>query len=129
MNWLFQVVRLSGANGFQGWQEEKDDSYNDEIMSAREIFFELGQGFWLPGQPNGYSSDKNEWLSGEMFERRIRFSSSLFSGGWPTQTTKDIMDRIGANDATRSLVASVNGEKRKFIALMCSPEIMGLENA
>jgi uncharacterized protein (DUF1800 family) len=129
MNWLFQVVRLSGANGFQGWQEEKDDSYNEEIMRAREIFFELGQGFWLPGQPNGYSSDKNEWLSGEMFERRIRFSSSLFSGGFPTQSSKDIMDRIGANDATRNLVASVNGEKRKFVALMCSPEIMGLENA
>jgi len=64
-----------------------------------------------------------------MFERRIRFSSSLFSGGFPTQTTNEIMDRIGANNATRSLVASVNGEKRKFIALMCSPEIMGLENA
>ena len=129
MNWLFQVVRLSGANGFKGWQEEKDDSYNDEIMSVRNIFFELGQGFWLPGQPNGYSSDKNEWLSGEMFERRIRFSSSLFSGGFPTQSTKGIMDRIGANDATRSLVSSVNGEKGKFVALMCSPEIMGLENA
>ena len=129
MNWLFQVVRLSGANGFQGWQEEKDDAYNEEIMRSREIFFELGQGFWLPGQPNGYSSDKNEWLSGEMFERRIRFSSSLFSGGFPTQSTKDIMDRIGANDATRNLVASVNGKKGKFVALMCSPEIMGLENA
>ena len=64
-----------------------------------------------------------------MFERRIRFSSSLFSGGFPTQSTKGIMDRIGANDATRSLVASVNGEKGKFVALMCSPEIMGLENA
>ena len=98
-------------------------------MRIQDIFFELGQGFWLPGQPNGYSSDKNEWLSGEMFERRIRFSSSLFSGGFPTQSTKGIMDRIGANDATRSLVSSVNGEKGKFVALMCSPEIMGLENA
>ena len=117
MNWLFQVVRLSGANGFKGWQEEKDDSYNDEIMSVRNIFFELGQGFWLPGQPNGYSSDKNEWLSGEMFERRIRFSSSLFSGGFPTQSTKDIMDRIGANDATRNLIASVNGETVSYTHL------------
>ena len=98
-------------------------------MRSREICFELGQGFWRPGQPNGYSSDKNEWLSVEMFERRIRFSSSLFSGGFPTQSTKGIMDRIGANDATRSLVESVNGEKGKFVALMCSPEIMGLENA
>jgi len=129
MNWLFQVIRLSGAQGFKGWQEEKDDIYNDEIMSVRNIFFELGQGFWLPGQPNGYSSDKNEWLSGEMFERRIRFASALYKGGFPTQSTEDIMNRIGANDATKNLVASVKGTKNKFVALMCSPEIMGLENA
>ena len=129
MNWLFQVVRLSGAQGFKGWQEEKDDSYNNEIMNTREIFFELGQGFWLPGQPNGYSSDKNEWLSGEMFERRIRFATALYAGGYPTQNNEDIMNRIGANDVTRNMVASVKGTKNKFVALMCSPEIMGLENA
>ena len=129
MNWLFQVVRLSGAQGFKGWQEEKNESYNNEIMNTREIFFELGQSFWLPGQPNGYSSDKNEWLSGEMFERRIRFATALYSGGFPTQNNEDIMNRIGANDVTRNMVASVKGNKNKFVALMCSPEIMGLENA
>ena len=40
------------------------------------------------------------------------------------------MNRIDASDTTRNLVASVGmSEKSKFIALMCSPEIMGLENA
>ena len=107
MNWLFQVVRLSDANGFLGWEEEQHDDYNDNIMRTRKIFEELGQGFWLPGQPNGYSSDKAEWLSGEMFERRIRFATSLYSGGFPTQRAEDIMNRIGANNVTRELVDSV----------------------
>jgi hypothetical protein len=39
------------------------------------------------------------------------------------------MDRIGANESTRSLVNNFTRRKDKFIALMCSPEIMGLENA
>ena len=39
------------------------------------------------------------------------------------------MDRVGANIITRELVDSVMGGRRKFVALMCSPEIMGLENA
>jgi hypothetical protein len=40
------------------------------------------------------------------------------------------MDRISANDTTRKLVASAGGNQLKqFIALMCSPEIMGLEDA
>jgi len=129
MTWLFQVIRLSGANGFIGWEEEQSNDYNDNIMRTNKIFKELGQGFWLPGQPNGYSSDKNEWLSGEMFERRIRFATSLYNGGFPTQKTENIMDRVGANSVTRKLVDSVMGGRRKFVALMCSPEIMGLENA
>jgi uncharacterized protein (DUF1800 family) len=98
-------------------------------MHAREIFEELGQSFWHERQPNGYPLDKNEWLSGEMFERRIRFADAIYSGGNPTSTPDEIMDRIGANESTRSLVNNFTRQKDKFIALMCSPEIMGLENA
>ena len=99
-------------------------------MDSRKIFAELGQGFWHERQPDGYSSDKNEWLSGEMFERRIRFSDAIYSAGRPKFKSDKIMDRIDANESTRKLVASVGmSEKAKFIALMCSPEIMGLENA
>ena len=102
---------------------------NSLASQTKKNFEELGQGFWLPGQPNGYSSDKAEWLSGEMFERRIRFATSLYNGGFPTQGVDNIMDRIGAKKVTRELVGSVMGGRRKFVALMCSPEIMGLENA
>ena len=129
MTWLFQVIRLSGANGFKGWEEEQSDDYNENIMSTNQIFEELGQGFWLPGQPNGYSSDKSEWLSGEMFERRIRFATSLYTAGSPTQKVENIINRIGANKSTRELIDSVSGNQKKFVALMCSPELMGLKSA
>ena len=99
-------------------------------MEAREIFEELGQSFWHERQPNGYSSDKKEWLSGEMFERRIRFADAIYSSWLSLQYNPDeIMDRIGANETTRSLVNSFTRKKDQFIALMCSPELMGLENA
>ena len=127
MTWLFQVIRLSGATYFEGWDELEE--YNRGVMHAREIFEELGQSFWHERQPNGYPLDKNEWLSGEMFERRIRFADAIYSGGNPTSTPDEIMDRIGANESTRSLVNNFTRQKDKFIALMCSPEIMGLENA
>ena len=128
ITWLFQVVRLSDARFFQGWGQL--NSYDNNLMKAREIFEELGQGFWHERQPDGYSSDKNEWLSGEMFERRIRFSDAIYSAGKPKFKSEKIMDRIDANESTRKLVARVGtNEKAKFIALMCSPEMMGLENA
>jgi hypothetical protein len=39
------------------------------------------------------------------------------------------MDRIGANMTTRNLVESAGGFRRsRFIALMCSPELMGLKS-
>jgi predicted negative regulator of RcsB-dependent stress response len=127
MTWLFQVVRLSGATYFKGWDEF--GVYNKGIMDAREIFEELGQSFWHERQPDGYSSDKKEWLSGEMFERRIRFADAIYTAGYPTSNPDEIMDRIGANETTRNLVNSFSGRKDQFIALMCSPELMGFENA
>ena len=128
MTWLFQVVRLSDARFFMGWSQM--DSYDEKLMDVRKIFDELGQGFWHERQPNGYSSDKIEWLSGEMFERRIRFSDAIYSAGRPKFKSEEIMNRIDANDSTRKLVANVGtSEKSKFVALMCSPEMMGLENA
>ena len=127
MTWLFQVVRLSDASFFKGW--DQIEKYDQGLMEVRKIFEELGQSFWHTRQPNGYSSAKSEWLSGEMFERRIRFSDAIYTAGYPSFTPQEIMDRIGANEATRELVNSLVGRKKQFIALMCSPELMGLENA
>ena len=79
MTWLFQTIRLSNATFFMGWDEVFD--YDDNLMNHRKTYEELGQSFWLPRQPDGYSSDKNEWLSGEMFERRVRFADAIYRVG------------------------------------------------
>jgi len=127
MNWLFQVIRLSNATFFKGWQ----DLYNHDnnLMDVEKIFKELGQSFWSTRQPDGYSSKKEEWLSGEMFERRLRFADVIYSVGRTKISSEKIMDRIGANMTTRNLVENAGGNRRvRFIALMCSPEIMGLKS-
>ena len=96
-------------------------------MDSKEVLEELGQSFWSSRQPNGYSSDKAEWLSAEMFERRIRFADAIYQNGRTRRSVNKIMDRIGATQQTRALVASVGSSpKDQFIALMCSPELMGL---
>ena len=134
MTWLFQVLRLSNASYFMGWNEIYAEGLGKNNMEPMQIFNELGQNFWKERQPNGYSSKKEDWMSGEMFERRMRFADAIWTTDSQIQTTSTIMDRIGASQETRMLVESLSGmskrsKKNQFIALMCSPELMGLENA
>ena len=134
MTWLFQVLRLSNASYFMGWNEIYAEGLGKNNMEPMQIFNELGQNFWKERQPNGYSSKKEDWMSGEMFERRMRFADAIWTTDSQIQTTSTIMDRIGASQETRKLVESLGGmskrsKKNQFIALMCSPELMGLENA
>ncbi|MCP4788987.1 MAG: DUF1800 domain-containing protein [Gammaproteobacteria bacterium] len=126
MTWLFQMVRLSGATYFKGW--EGINNYSNELMNTRKVFAELGQSFWSSRQPNGYSDDKAEWMSAEMFERRLRFAEAIYLNGNPKRSVEKMMDRIDALPQTRELVASVGrSPKNQFVAFMCSPELMGLE--
>jgi uncharacterized protein (DUF1800 family) len=125
INWLFQVIRLSDATYFHGWNSVH--SGGKKLMDVDKIFEELGQSFFSERQPNGYSSDKVEWLSGEMLERRLRFASAIHKTGRTKSSPEQIMDRIGANMTTRNLVKSAGSNSNdRFTALMCSPELMGL---
>ena len=127
MTWLFQVLRLSDATFFKGWQNIYN--YDNDLMDVEDIFEELGQSFWSNRQPDGYLSKKEEWSSVEMFERRIRFADAIYKVGKPKTSPEEIMDRIGANMTTRNLVESAGGDRgSRFIALMCSPELMGLKS-
>ena len=127
MNWLFQVIRLSDASYFQGWGSVHSGSIN--LMEVDQVFEELGQSFFSERQPNGYSSHKEEWLSGEMLERRLRFASAIHKVGRTKSSPEQIMDRIGANMTTRNLVKSAGQNSNdRFTALMCSPELMGLKS-
>ena len=125
ITWLFQIIRLSGATFFRGWEEVNNYNKRYNSIAAGHIFKELGQYFWSNRQPDGYSSHKSEWLSGEHFERRLRFADSVYNLGNPKLTAEEIMNRVGVGNNTRDLVGGVSGDRRKFVALMCSPELMG----
>ena len=65
-----------------------------------------------------------------MFERRSRCAESIYKTGGGITEPEVIMERIGANRETRNLITSLgSSRKNQFIALMCSPELMGLANA
>ena len=130
MTWLFQVLRLSEATFIHGWDElHGEANIFNRFMQNDQIFNELGQSFWSNRQPNGYSNEKEEWLSGEMFERRIRFVDAIYRVGRPKSSSEEIMNRIGASTSTRKLVNRATSGRSKFISLMCSPELMGLKSA
>lgn len=123
--WLFQILRISGSTYFFGWDDIHKD-LNDRRMSAKKVFTELGQPFWARRQPDGYPNSKTYWISGEFLERRLRFSEAIYNTAHPQLSPKEIMDRIGVNSVTRNLVEGLGGRKRQFVALMCSPELMGV---
>ena len=54
-------------------------------------------------------------MSGEMFERRIRFSESIYNSGARIIDPDVIMDRIGANKETRRLTYQSGNVKKKSV--------------
>ena len=126
--WLYQMLRSSGANLFNGWEQT---SYkNDEWMldgvprSPRVLLDELGQSYWVVRQPNGYSEDRNDWISPEYLDRRLRYAQHAFTAGMPVMAVDELMDRMQVEDKTRILVERGKSAVDKFVLLFCSPEMM-----
>ena len=109
----FYILRLSDDI----WLQSLNDFDNAELLDLIKFFTLI-------------EMQLDDWMSGEMFERRIRFAEAIWNTDPRIEKVDNIMERIGANNSTKKLVASVGmSKKAQFISLMCSPELMGLENA
>ena len=128
MTWLFQVIRLTDSRYFKGWSEV--DTYLNRTMETRRIFEELGQSFWVQDSLMATQVKKKTGCLVKCLRDGFAFQSPFTIQVARITDPDVIMDRIGANKETRRLLTSLGMSRRnQFIALMCSPELMGLENA
>ena len=126
--WLYQMLRSSGANLFNGWEQTGSDVeeklYDSYLRSPSALLAELGQSYWVVRQPNGYSDDRGDWVSPEYLDRRLRFAQLAFAAGKPSLDVATLVDRLQVSDRTRALVAKGASDLDKFTLLFCSPEMM-----
>jgi uncharacterized protein (DUF1800 family) len=125
--WMFQCIRLSGAqfisdknrnNGFGEIQNNGLPKYE-----PLGILDEIGHNFWSSRQPDGYSEKKQDWVSTEHFDRRIRIASRIY-GANPLLAGEEIAEIHEFSDRTKMAISLAKTSKDKFIVALCSPELM-----
>jgi len=122
--WCFQVARVTGANIAAGFNEIGEDNMRSHIIDPSRIMSEMGHDFWAERQPNGFSDLKDDWISTEHIDRRIRYAGLLFDFGRPEKDTNYIINQHIKMPALRNKLLSIGNEKTRFIATLCSPEMM-----
>jgi len=129
ITWFLTVLRVSGANIIEGWNDLWGPDLHQGEQRAHTLFTEIGQDFWSRRQPNGFSSMGIDWASPEHMERRMRLASMIFKHGKPKLSASDIIQRSNASNQTRELLEKIASPEGKFVAALCSHEVMGkIEN-
>lgn len=124
MTWLFQILRVSGANLIGGYADLGKELVDGVTRAPDVLTAELGNSFWSIRQPNGYSERKADWISTEHLDRRMRIAEMIARHASPKFTAEEIIDRQGFSDLTRALVARGTTDEQRFVLLACSPEMM-----
>ena len=121
--WLYQLLRMSGAHLFHGFEEIWDEP-EDVRREPWMIYGELGDDFWSRRQPDGFSDRKADWVSNEHLDRRYRFSDLIFSRCNPQFNAEQMIEKYRFSSSTADLVEQVSSPRDKFILFTCSPEFM-----
>jgi len=122
--WCFQVARITGANIAAGFNEIGEDNMESHIIDPSRIMSEMGHNFWAERQPNGFSDIKNDWISTEHIDRRIRYAGLLYDYGRPKKSTDNIIMQHIETTILKNKLLSIKNERTRFIATLCSPDIM-----
>jgi len=122
--WCFQVARITGANIAAGFNEISEDNMRSHIIDPSRIMSEMGHNFWAERQPNGFSDMKDDWISTEHIDRRIRYAGLLYDYGRPKKSTNNIIMQHIETPILKNKLFSITNERTRFIATLCSPEIM-----
>ena len=119
--WMFQAIRVSGANIMPGFNEE--DWFGQPNSEPRNILEEIGNSFWENRQPDGYSDKKEDWISTEHFDRRVRIATRI-SASNPSKTGEEIAHIHDFSDKTKLAIDKAKTNKTKMIVALCSPDFM-----
>ena len=122
--WCFQISRLTGANIAAGFDEIGNDNMRSHVVDASWLMSEMGHDFWSNRQPNGFSDLKSDWISTEHLDRRIRYAGLMFDYGKPKREIDLIISEQISNPELKAKLFSISNERTRFIATLCSPEIL-----
>jgi uncharacterized protein (DUF1800 family) len=122
--WCFQIARITGGNIVAGFNEISKDNMRQHVVDAGWIMSEMGHDFWSRRQPNGFSDIKSDWISTEHLDRRIRYAGLLFDHGKPKKNINRIIDEHIKNEKLKKQLSAISSERTRFIATMCSPEML-----
>ena len=125
--WMFQAIRFSGSSFLPGF-EDGNASFYKAVPSKlnyepKKILEELGNSFWESRQPDGYSERKDDWVSTEHFDRRIKVASRIYSFQ-PDRQGEEIADLLDFSDNTKIAIDKASNMRDKFIVALCSPDFM-----
>ena len=123
--WVFQVLRMSKAQIVRGFKDFRNyDIYHGFDPSSETIAKEMGQSFWSRRQPNGFSDDKDDWMSTEHLDRRIRLADIIYRYGKPERRIDNIISQFDISETTKNKLSAIKNSRAKFIATLCSMDIL-----
>ena len=127
--WMFQAIRISGADMMPGFFTKKKMELKDirqkhlhdfPLTALREIGFDL---YEHDAQPDGFSDKKEDWVSTEHFDRRVKMASKIFSAS-PKRSGEEIAEILDFSDQTKRAISMGGNDRAKFIIALCSPDFM-----
>jgi uncharacterized protein (DUF1800 family) len=125
--WMFQAIRFSGSSflpGFKGGNAFFAKAVPSKLnYEPKKILEELGNSFWESRQPDGYSEKKDDWVSTEHFDRRIKVASRIYSFQ-PDRQGEEIATLLDFSDNTKMAIDKASSMRDKFIVALCSPDFM-----
>mgnify|MGYP001187175885 CR=1 FL=1 len=123
--WVFQALRMSKGQIVKGFKDFRNyDMYLGFHPSSEDMMEEMGQNFWSRRQPNGFSDVKDDWISTEHLDRRIRLAGLIVEYGKPKRTADEIISQFDISETTKSKLSIIKNSRAKFIATLCSMDIM-----
>ena len=123
--WVFQALRISKAHIVKGFNDFRDyEMYLGFETGSNTIMEEMGQDFWSIRQPNGFSDNKDDWISTEHLDRRIRLADLIYRHGKPERNTEMIISKFDFSEVTKNKLSKIENSREKFIAALCSMDIM-----
>ena len=123
--WVFQTLRISKAHIVKGFNDFKDyEMYLGFETGSNTFMEEMGQDFWSRRQPNGFSENKEDWMSTEHLDRRIRLADIIYRYGKPERKIDKIISEFDFSETTKSKLSAIKNSRAKFIATLCSMDIL-----
>jgi uncharacterized protein (DUF1800 family) len=124
---MFQAIRFSGSSFLPGFRDG-NASFTNVVPSKlnyepKKILEELGNSFWESRQPDGYSERKDDWVSTEHFDRRIKVASRIYSFQ-PDRQGEEIANLLDFSSNTKMAIDKASNMRDKFIVALCSPDFM-----